>query len=448
MLNILRNRALIATILALAIPAIIEMALNTLVGIVDTIMVSRLIGLTGLAAVGFANQLIFTVIFIFSSFNSGATAMIARSFGEKNMDKLNRVLGQNVMLNLLIGIVIMVLSYIFAPNLLSIFDISAEVMTMAVSYFRIVALGIVFMFISNAAKASLRGASDTQTPMMITVLINGLNIIGNYVLMTGFWIFPNLGIQGAAISTTISRLIEVVFFLVILLRGKNGVQLHLPNLRLTKEIFKPLWNLSSSAALEQIMMQLSFLLSSVILSELDTLSEGAFRILLNIESLSFMPAVGISIATASLVGKTLGERDEKRALHTGYTAGILGVIWGIFMGLIFFSFPGFILKFFTTDPAVIQLSIPTMFVMGLNQAPLAFSIVMSGALRGGGDTRGAMLIGGTRLWLMFIPLCYIFMLTFGYGISGMWYAEISSLLVFDFIIFRRFQRMEGARLAI
>lgn len=443
-----RNKAHIASILTLAYPAIIEMGLNTLVGIADTIMVSLLIGPQALSAAGFANQLIFTIIFIFSSFNSGATAMISRSYGEKNMEKLNRILGQNLGLNAAIGGVIMIASYLFAPQLLRIFDVSQDVFDMGVTYFRIVALGMVFMFISNAAKASLRGASDTKTPMYITLFINALNIVGNYFLITGYGIFPELGIAGAAVSTTVSRVVEMVIFMVILFRGRGVIRFRWPNLKITRDIFKPLFEMSTAAAAEQTMMQFSFLGSSMIISKLDTLSEAAFRILLNIESLSFMPAVGFSIASASLVGKALGERDERKALYTGYTAGVLGVIWGIFMGLIFFSFPVPILQLFTRDPAIVQASISTMYVMGLNQAPLAFWIILSGALRGTGDTKGVMYIAGARLWLVFLPLCYLFILPLHVGIAGLWYAEISSFMVFNYIVYRRFKKMKWSQIAI
>lgn len=443
-----QNKALIITILTLALPAIIEMTLNTLVGIVDTIMVSQIIGLEGLSAAGFANQLIFTVIFIFSSFNAGATAMVSRSFGEKNMVKLNKVFGQNLLINFVIGVFITIASLAFAPNLMGIFDISPDVFQLGVDYFRIIALGIIFMFISFAAKATLRGASDTKTPMIITGLVNILNIIGNYVLMTGFWIFPEMGLNGAAVSTTFARLLDALFFLIILSRGKKGIQIKLANLTINKEIFKPLWRLSSSAGVEQILMQLSFLLSGIFISKLDTLSEGAFRILLNIESLSFMPAVGVSIACASLVGKALGEQKEEQALHTGYLASGLGASWGVLMGLIFSLFPVVILKFFTSDQAIIDASLLTMYLIGLNQAPLAFWIVMGGALRGTGDTKGVMVLSSMRLWLLFIPLCYIFILATGFGVPGMWIAELSSFVVFNVIMFRRFKRMEWARIAV
>lgn len=443
-----KNKILILSILTLALPAIIEMALNTLVGLVDTIMVSRIIGLEGLAAAGFANQLIFTIIFIFSSFNAGATAMIARSYGEKNMPKLNQVLGQNLVINMIIGLIITFFAIRFAPNLLSIFDVSPEVFASSVGFFKIIAFGIFFMFISFAAKASLRGASDTKTPMIVTAVVNLLNIVGNYVLMTGFWIFPNLGLNGAAVATTFVRFLDALIFLFLFFKGKGEIKLIFANLKINREILKPLWRLSSSAAVEQTLMQISFLLSGIIISQLDTLAEGSFRILLNIESISFMPAVGFSIAASALVGKSLGERDEGNALRTGYLATAMGAVWGVLVGSIFALAPMFFLRFFSQDPAILTVSKTPMYALGLNQLPLAFWIIMSGALRGAGDTKGVMIIASMRVWLVFIPLCYLYIITLGLGVIGFWWAELSSLVIFDFIIYHRFKKMKWANISI
>lgn len=443
-----KNKSMILSIFTLALPAIVEMALNTLVGIVDTIMVSRIIGLEGLAAAGFANQLIFTVIFIFSSFNAGATAMIARSFGEKNILKLNKVLGQNLVINMIIGLLTTFFALRFAPNLLSIFEVSPEVFASSVDFFKIIALGIFFMFVSFAAKASLRGASDTKTPMIVTAIVNILNIVGNYVLMTGFWIFPNLGLNGAAIATTFVRFLDASIFLFLFFKGRGQIKLSLINMKISKEILKPLWRLSSSAAIEQTLMQLSFLLSGIIISQLDTLAEGSFRILLTIESISFMPAVGFSIAASALVGKALGEKNEGNALRKGYLATGMGVLWGVIAGSIFALFPRFILHLFTQDPAILVASKPTMYVLALNQLPLAFWIIMSGALRGAGDTKGVMIIASLRVWLVFIPLCYLFILTLGLGVIGLWWAELCSFVLFDLIIYHRFKKMKWAKISI
>ncbi|TCO74393.1 MATE family efflux transporter [Marinisporobacter balticus] len=442
-MNILKkNKTLILSILTIALPAIVEMGLNTLVNIADTLMIGRIIGKNGLAAAGFCNELVFSLIFIFSSFNTGATAMVARRFGEKNYTELNKITGQNLSLNLFVGSIIFILSLIFKKELIMVYDISSAVLNMSLAYFQPIAYSILFMFVSFSVAASLRGIGDTKTPMLITLITNILNIIGNYFLMTGFWIFPNMGIEGAAVSTAFSRCIGMLLYLYVLLKGKDQCKLIYENLKVTKEVLKPLWKISYPGAIEQLSMNVSFIASSIIISKLDTASEAAFRILLSIERLSFMPAVGMSIAAATLVGKTLGEKDIKKSLDTGYTVSFLGVIWGIFIGMFFICFPRHLLSIFTKELAIINLSVFAMFVAGFNQPFLNFMIVLSGALRGAGDTKAVMIITGLRAWTMFVPLCYIFTITLKFGVAGMWLAEITSFFVFSSILFNRFRKQK------
>lgn len=440
------SRHRVKKIFFLALPAILEMSLNTMLGVADTLMISRIIGKEGLAAVGFANQIFYMLIFVFSSFNAGATAMVARSYGEKNYKRLNKIMGQNLTLNTTIGIFVFFITFLFAGNIMNVYDITNQVRHLGVTYLKVVSFSQLFMFASFAMAASLRGAGDTKTPMYITGTANIINIIGNYVLMTGFGFFPEMGIAGAALSTTISRFLAVVAYIFVVFNIKERLQLKFKNLKLTKDIISPLWNFSYAAGLEQLSMQVAFFINGIIISLLPTTSEAAFRILINIESISFMPAIGFSIATATLVGKHLGEDNPEESLKTGFTAAGMGIIWGIFMGLIFILFPAAIIKIFTTEKVVIDASIWTLKVAGLNQAPLAFMIIMAGALRGTGDTKGVMIITAMRLWLIFVPLTYLFTIILNQGVAGVWYAEITSFVVFSIVIFKRFYSMEWSKI--
>jgi len=442
------NKKLILSIIAVSFPAIAEMSLNTLVGIADTLMISHLIGKEALTAAGYANQIIQSIILIFSSFNIGATAIISRSYGEKNYKRINEVLGQNLLLNIIIGTIVMAVSIVFQQSIMGIFDTSPEVLEMGLSYFRIVSYSQIFTFISFAAASSLRGVTDTKTPLIITGIANILNIIGNYVLMTGFWIFPNLGIAGAAVSTSFSRFLGATFYIIILLKGKNSLKLHLENFKITKKIILPLWKLSYTAGIEQLLMQLSFIAASIIVAFLDTTSEATYRILLSIEQLSLMPAIGFSIAAAALVGKALGEHNQNKALHTGYISCGCGILWGIVMGLIFIAFPNFIMQLFTKDTEIILSSKSAMIFSGLDQPFLAFMVIISGSLRGAGDTKAVMLLSTLRLWVMFVPLVYLFIVYMDMGVKSIWIAEMISYTVFIFITLKRFQSQKWAQINI
>ncbi len=449
MLHIIKEKKkLLIAIIILALPAIGEMSLNTLLGVADTVMISRMVGEEALAAVGFANQIIFTLIFVFSSFNTGATSMVARSFGEKDYKKLNKIAGQTVTINFIIGAIISVLAMVFARNIFSIYDITKEVQGLTLDYFYTVGIGLIFMFLSFSYAAILRGAGDTMTPLIITGVANILNIIGNYVLIRGVGPFPEMGITGAALSTALSRVLATVLYTYVLFIMKKKVHLKWKNLRISRNIVKPLWKISYPGAVEQALMQGAFIAIGIFVALLDTDREASFRILVNLESISFMPAVGLSIAAATLVGKALGEKDLKKAVQTGYAASVVGILWGIIMGLVFLLWPDVLVKAFTEKTEIIVLSASVMFALGLNQPFLNFMIVMSGALRGAGDTRNVMLITTMRLWLVLVPFSYIFVILMEQGLVGVWYAEMASFIVFSTVIFLRFHNQKWVNIQI
>lgn len=459
-----KRRTLLFAILSMSLPAIIEMALNTLLGLADTIMIGRFIGSDALSGVGFANQIVFTLIFVFSSFNTGGVAMVSRALGEKNYDKLKRIAEQCVNLNLVISLVVALPAFIFRESLLSIFDMTPEVMNSSVLYFSILIISFIPMFLSFSFAAVLRGSGNTMTPMVFTGIANIINIIGNYVLILGIGPFPEMGIAGAAVATTGSRFLALFLYSWYLYIRRSPIRLKI-KFFFDKHIVRSLWKISLPGAVEQALMQLSFVMLGVIISSLDTTAEAAFRILVQVESVSFMPAVGMSIAAATLVGKSLGEKNIEKGLDVGYLSSIMAILWGIFVGALFLLFPESILKLFIKETAVIAVGITAIPLMAINQMALNFTIVMSGALRGAGDTRNIMIITVARLWLVFVPFSWFFIMDWnkpgedawyteilsfigGKGVAGVWYAEMLSFLIFSLVVFFRFRGKKWAGIKI
>ncbi|HAS74872.1 MAG TPA: MATE family efflux transporter [Clostridiales bacterium UBA8960] len=441
------KKALIMAILAMAAPAIIEMGLNTILGVADMIMIGQLIGSGAIASVGFSNQIMYFLIFTFSAFNTGAVAMISRAYGEKNLDKMKRIAEQNVVLNLIIGTCVMALAFTFRADIFKIYDIEPIIFSDALIYFNYILIGFVPMFLSFAFASILRGSGDTKTPMWITGFANFLNIIGNYVLITGWSIFPEMGIGGAALSTSLSRIVALCIYIYVLYVKNTDIKLK-AEWFIDKHILGPLFRISLPGGIEQFFMQLSFLVVGIFIAKLDTNSEALFRILIQIESLSFMPAVGVSIATATLVGKSLGEKDIQKASEVGATSSLLGILWGVVVGLIFVVVPLPLLYAFTTDQSVIALGVPVMIYMAFNQPGLNYMIVMGGALRGAGDTFKLMIYTMVRLWGLFVPLSYLFIITLNQGVVGLWQAEIISIIATALIIFKRFHSRKWALISL
>lgn len=442
------NLNLIKGILILAWPVIAEMSLHSLVGISDTIMIGNWINKEALAAVGFANQIIFPLTFIFGSFNTGATAMIARYTGENNYEKVKKVLAQNLFLNIVLGLVITVVILIFGKNILMIFDTTPEVRTEALSYLKIVTVAQVAMFINFSLTAAFRGVGDTATSMKINGFINILNIIGNFLLIMGPWFFPALGVEGAAIATAGSRFVGSIMFVFIALNSYRKLHLDLKLMKLTKDIFNRLLELSSSAAIEQVFMQLSFTIGVIFISKLTVTSEAAFQVLLRIESISFMPAIGLGIAASTLVGQSLGAKDPDKALRIGYTTMGIGIVYGVLIGIVFALFPRQLLSAFTNDTGVVNASVPTLILAGFNQWLLSSIIILSGALRGAGDTKGVMFITFARLWIFQLPLNYLFILVLNLGVLGFWLAETVTFFIFVVVYLSRFKSKKWIRIKI
>lgn len=433
-------RPLLSEMLRLALPVVGEMGLNTLLGIADTIMISYMLGKSALSASGFTNQMVFTIIFIFTAFNVGATALISRNFGERNYDRLRKIASQAFFLNLILGVLLTICAILFQDSLFSIFDLANDVKQLQSEYFKYIGIGILPLFLNMNMTAILRGAGDTKTPLFITLFSNILNILGNYVLITGFGPFPELGIAGAAISTTISRIVAFFLYSRVLLWNKGEIHLEKRHLRLSKDVMKPLLKISLPSGLEQALMQLSFLAVGVIISQMDTLSEAGFRVVLNIESISYMPAIGLSIAAATLTGKALGEGDKNKAYLIAKLTSFGGLLWGVVAGGIFLLLPKPLLYGFTNDLAVIQICIPTLFIAGINQPFLNYMISTSGAIRGAGETFSIMLLTIFRLWLINVPFAYYFIIHAKIGLQGIWLAELISFsiaVIFLFLIFQR-----------
>lgn len=440
-----KNRQqLIRSILIIAAPAILEMALNTMLMVADTLMVSKMIGNAALSAVGIVNGIFFLLIFVFSSFNTGAVALVSRSYGEKDMAKADIYAGNNLTLNLLIGSVITIAA-IFTRDLLFMpYEVTSEVLSNAKLYYNILIVGMIFQFGSFAFASMSRGVEDTKAPMYITGFANIFNILFNYLLIKGVWFFPELGLAGAAIATSSARIIAFFLYLYLFTKGRHKIKLKLDTLKLHTIHVRNLWRISWPGAIEQFLMQGAFFVMGIIITILDTDSEALFRILISIESTSFMPAVGISIATATLVGKSIGEKDINKATDIGYLATGMGALWGIFAGLMFLLFPRFILSLFTSEAALFDAGIRVFRIMAFNQLFLTAYIVMSGALRGAGDTSAVMRLTSLRLWTIFIPLAWLLIRIGGLGVESVWYAEILSFMVFLSFIILRFRSRKWA----
>jgi putative MATE family efflux protein len=396
-----------------------EQLLSMMVGIVDTFLVGHL-GAAALAAVGLANQWVFMATTLFGAIATGSTALIARFIGAREPDQANQVLCQSMLLGALIGIVSTTLGLTLAEPGVLLLGAQDEVIGLSRDYL-LIASSIFFfstlMFIGNA---SLRGAGDTRTPLYVMLVVNVLNVVVAWTAINGPFGLPKLGVVGSALGAATGRLVGGVLVIAILIKGRAGIRLQLNRLRPDWSLIRRILHIGLPTGLEQIFFRTGNMAYARILTSLGIAAYAANQVAINGWSLSFMPGFGFAVAATTLVGQSLGAQDPAGAQQRGYSTFKMGAALMAVIGLFFVLFPAQIMAFFTNDAEVIALGTMPLRVVGLFQPILAANMIFAGGLRGAGDTRWPMIITAVGIWLVRLPLAYLFALSLGWGLTGAW----------------------------
>lgn len=422
----------------LALPAMGEQMLSMMVGIVDTYLVGHL-GAASLAAVGLANQWVMVAAMLFGAIATGATALIARFVGARERSQANEVLRQSMLLGVGIGAVATLLGTTLAEPAVRLLGAEEEVITLSASYLRIVASIFFFSTLMFIGNASLRGAGDTRTPLLVMLVVNVVNIAVAWTAINGPFGLPKMGVAGSAVGAATGRVIGSLFVMTLLLRGRSGIRLQLAGLRPDRELINRILRVGLPTGMEQLLFRSGHMVFARILAELGTVSYAANQVAMNGWSLSFMPGFGFALAATTLVGQSLGAKDPEGAQQRGYTAYRLAATLMGSIGLLFLLFPAQIVGFFTNDPEVIEIGTLPLRMVGLIQPLLSATMVFPGALRGAGDTRFPMFVTGASIWLIRLPLAYLFALVLGWGLPGAWGALALDLCMRGLLNFLRFR---------
>jgi len=401
-------------------PAIFEMVLQTMTQIVDMVMVGQL-GPAAIAAVGIANQPTFFLMALFQALAVGTTALVARLIGARKRNEASEVMKQSVGLAVVFGGLIGGVFVILAPHVIQFMGADADVAPMATDYFRIIVSGMIFTALTVIMVAGLRGAGDARTPMVARSVANVLNVVLNWLLIFGVWFFPQLGVLGAGVSTITTRALSVLMIAYVMRQGKtplkwDGSIIPRWNMRIIHRIL----NVGLPAAGEQFILRSGQMLFVRTVASMGTLAMAAHQIALNIESLSFMPGFGFSVASTALVGQHLGAKKPGWAETAGFeTAKVAVMTMGcIAVGL--FIFGPSVIHLYTDDPQVIELGTTILRIIAVVQPAIALSFTMGGGLRGAGDTRFVLVASGISIWAVRLVLAHYLGVVMGLGLVGAW----------------------------
>ena len=425
-------------VLDLALPAVGEQMLNMMVGLVDTFLVGHL-GAAPLAAVGLSNNIVMLATTFFSAVATGTTALVARHTGAREHSLANRIMHQSLLISVALGVASLFTCYGGARAAMLIMGAQDDVIGLGCTYLQIVSLSLVassFMFVGNAA---LRGSGDTRTPMKVMGAVNGVNIVVAYTLINGLGPFPALGVAGSALGAALGRTFGAIIVLLILLKGKGNLHLSMHDLAPDMQQLKRIVNVGLPAGVEMVIMRVGMTIFAATVASLGTIAYAAHQVVMTSESLSFQPGFGFSTAASTLTGQGLGAKNPRRAERGALTALRLAMLTMSLMGVLFFLFPRQFMIVFTNDPQVIGQGIAPLRLIALSQPFLALTMVLSGALRGAGDTRGPLVVTTIGIWCVRLPVALILVRGTSLGLIAAWITMIVDQLVRSIFFILRFR---------
>ena len=436
----LTKKNLNRNIIRLALPVALENVLHMAVFIVDLIMVGRL-GTVPVAAVGLAGALGFIIAMIFTALNVGTTALVARNFGAKQKDEARKVAGQSLLITLVFGIIVSPFIFYFADNILVLMSAEENVVLLGSQYLKIVLSFFIFRLIILTGASIFRGAGDTKTPMLITLVMNCVNILFNWLLIFGIWIFPRMEVAGAAWATSIAYTIGALLISYRLLSRKSILTIsfkHIVNVNIS--IIKRILRISLPATLDASLTQMGYLFFIKIVTMLGTVSLAAHQIAIRIEALSFMPGFALGVATTTIVGQSLGaNKPDLARLSMRKNCQIVLALMGFF-AFIFLVFAKPMASIFHPEQDVLALSAYCVMIAALEQPALAIYIVYAGGLRGAGDTFSPMIVTIVGTLCIHLPVAYIFGIVLEWGLAGIWFGAALDWIVRAIAVYILFRK--------
>ena len=411
-----------------------------MLGIVDTLMVAQL-GTEALAGVGAAIQIMFFVISTLSATSVGSSVLVAQAVGAHAYDKACQFAKQSLVWSVILSVPLALVGlFLAAEHLIALFGMEPAVNEIGTAYLRVTMGTVVVLTLLILSGGILRGAGDSRTPMIVTAIANGINIVLTYGLIFGRLGMPELGVVGSAWGTFLSRLIGFILLFVVLWRGVNGVSIRgkdqwRPEFGLARQIL----GIGLPAATEQVLTSTAFLLLTVVVAQIGTVALAAHRIAFNALSLAFLPGFGFGIAATALVGQSIGAQALDEGKKIASIATKWAVLWMGLLGLVFFFFGENIMRLFSDDPTVIAMGAAGLRPVALVQPFFAILIVQSGALRGTGDTRYPLRVNTSGIWAAVI-LGAIIVQTFGGELAAIWSAFLLTAPLTAYLMWRRFQQ--------
>ncbi|MCF6298048.1 MAG: MATE family efflux transporter [Flavobacteriaceae bacterium] len=429
--------------LKLAYPIMIGHLGHILVGLADNIMVGRL-GAAPLAAVSLGNSFIYIAFSLGIGFSLAITPLIAEADGKKDIEKGRKHFQHGLILCTILGIT-MFLMLILATPLLRYMNQPPEVVELAIPYLKIVALSMIPLMIFQGFKQFTDGLSQTKYGMHATIIANIINVILNFVLIYGFWIFPRLELEGAALGTLFSRFV-MLFFIIWILNSQAKFKHYFKRLtfsEIKKTEFYKIISLGFPTAM-QMFFEVAIFTSAIWLAgTLGTIDQAANQIALNLASMTFMIAVGLGVTATIRVGnqKGLKKFDELKRISQSILLQV--IIIELCFAIGFFVLKDVLPLVYIDNIAVVKTAASLLLIVGLFQLSDGFQVVILGALRGMQDVKIPTFLIFIAYWLIGFPVSYILGIILNFGSQGIWIGLLAGLTASAILLFLRFNYLSN-----
>lgn len=426
-------------IFLLSVPMVLEMMMESLFGIVNVYWVAHL-GKEQAAAVGVTEALLTVVFTVAIGLSMGTTAMVARRIGEKDPEGAARVAEQSILLGILISIPIGIAGALFSKQMFQAMNAEAGVIAAGGGYMAVIFganIVIMLLFLINAI---FRGAGDAAIAMRALWFGNLINLVLDPCLIFGLGPFPELGVTGSAIATTIGRGCAVAYQFTQLSSGGSRVPVRFNRLLPDIGVMKNLFRISLGGMFQFLVATAAWMGLMSIVGLFGAAAQAGYTIAVRIIIVTILPSWGMSNAAATLVGQNLGAQKPERAEKSVWMAGHINAVFLIAVAIIFVVFPEFLIRIFTEDQSVIPYGVDALRYISYGYAFYGYGMVMAAAFNGAGDTYTPTVINLICFWMIQIPLAYTLAKWTGLQTTGVFVAITiaeSILAVIAMLAFRR-----------
>ena len=428
----------IREVAVLAAPLVLTQILVTAMGVVDSVIVGRL-GSAQLGAVGLGGMWVWTLTSFFVGTSTGVQTFVAQHHGAGRTDQCGTWSWQGLASVVPLAGAVGCLIFIFADSIIQFLAPTDSIAPLATGYMRARSFGMMGITAASALSAFFRGIGDTRTPLIATLIANLANLFLDFGLVYGWFGMPRLGVVGAGIATSISEWIYFGIVAFVFLRPSIAARFNTRFRAPKLDEIKRLWRTGIPIGGQWTIEMLAFAVFTTFVARLGDAPMAASHAFIQLLSLSFMQAVGISIATTTLVGRYIGAGQLAYVARTMRSSMILGCILAAVIAALFMLIPDFLIGIFSKDPNVLRYGRPLLLVGALYQFFDAIAIVSDGALRGAGDTRWPFVARCLLAWTVFLPLAYLLAVPVGWGLTGAWLGGLGEIILLALFLALRFR---------